>query len=130
MVSVFERGAAIVFGDYKAEAFWVKYIEFEMQQKEFKRVSKIYAQALSQPAGFLDEMLNRFHAFAAAHTVEELIVEPEDSASETKEDIMKRRDAKFRESQVLKSSREAFEAQILRPYFHVQPLDVPELAAW
>ena len=77
LLSVFERGAAVICGDFKSEPFWLKYIEFEILQKEFRNVSRIYNTMLGQPIATLDDTYARFQNFANGRALEELFTPEE-----------------------------------------------------
>ena len=154
--AVFERGAPLVGSDYAADLFWDRYLAFETARAgaDHSRVAALYRRALELPLRSLDRLWVRFQQFSLERSCSELLdeaseavlqahleaaglVPPRPAASDTAEDdgarklrVMPLLEAHFRRSQAGHAERLAWEGGVVRRYFHLRPLDAPQLGYW
>ncbi len=56
---LYERAADLVGSDYLAQTLWDKYLEFELSQKEYINVSRLYRRILGLPLEALAKYAER-----------------------------------------------------------------------
>jgi hypothetical protein len=58
--SVFERAVEKVGTDYLAQSLWDKYLDYELAQKDFANVTRLYSRVLAVPLDALAKYLERY----------------------------------------------------------------------
>jgi len=60
MARLFERAIEKVGTDYLAQSLWDKYLEYELSQKDFTNVTRLYTRVLSIPLEALSKYYERY----------------------------------------------------------------------
>jgi len=135
----FERAAAKVGDDFQAHSFWNKYIAFETQNEEYRRVANIYQRILGTPLSLLDEYYKKFKEFASSRPLNDLLSESESKVFDPKSveeserqrtEIMSRYDQVYLRTSQIKAAVDVFENRISRAYFHVKEVEATDIANW
>ena len=121
---LFKRAAEAVGSDANSEKFWDKYLEFEVSQTEWPLVLALYQQLLAVPTRVLDKYWDGFKQ----HTTNHPTTLPQDEAA--KKGFLDKCEQVYKLSAAQRDARATFEGQIKRSYFHVRPLDQPQLQNW
>lgn len=116
----FEMAIAAVGMNYHAEKLWVKYIEFEASQEEWDNVTKLFHRVLDMPHKALETFWDKFTKHANEH--------PPDAASP--QEYMKKWEGVCEEAKKKRSETQHWEDTCRRTYYHANPLDDAQLAAW
>ncbi|KAI3915646.1 hypothetical protein MKX01_015471 [Papaver californicum] len=157
---LFDRGLAYVGTDYLSYPLWDKFIEYEYSQQEWGRLATIYTQILESPNQQLDRYFTSFKELAGSRPLSEIRTAEEVSAAEASgqgvesevhpddpeyslkpvsaglteteelEKYVAVREEMYKKAKEFDSKIAGFETAIRRPYFHVRPLNSPELENW
>ncbi|KAJ3682409.1 hypothetical protein LUZ60_014982 [Juncus effusus] len=157
---LFERGLAYVGTDYRSDLLWDEYIRYEESQQAWKNLAIIYTKIFEHPIQQFDRYFNCFKELAASHPLSELKSPEETagesvqtksetgtngtdesstkppgteslpSESEELEKFIAIREEMFKKAKEFEYKIIGFESGVRRPYFHVKPLDEPELDNW
>ncbi|KAJ3185594.1 hypothetical protein HDU87_000217 [Geranomyces variabilis] len=157
--ALFERGADHVGSDFLSHPFWDKYIEFEDSKANHAGLMKILERIIHIPMHQYARYFERLSTLSVSQPVTSLVTadqyakleqevrfpirqEGQDATTEppvlTEEEVHMQIRQKIHtlKSAIYMSTQEAvqkrwvFEAEIKRPYFHVKPLDEPQLINW
>ncbi|KAG0342409.1 hypothetical protein BG004_005683 [Podila humilis] len=147
---LFERGAKHVGLDFMPHVFWDKYIEFLESKEEYGKLMKVMDRVIKIPMHQYARFFEKYAHLVSTRPIEDVI--SDEKYQEYKEQLTssgggeekpkEQLDAEIR-NQVLEASsliyantaaetnkRWPFEAEIKRPYFHVKPMDGPQLGNW
>lgn len=157
---LFERGATAVGLDFLSHPFWDKYIEFEERLEEYGKIYAILDRVVHIPMHQYARYFERFRQLAPTRPLEELLPEDtlaqfraeviaegappvqagtqqikmERGELEIEREIRVRIDNLqleiFARTQTETTKRWTYEAEIKRPYFHVNELDEAQLVNW
>ncbi|KAF9352212.1 hypothetical protein BGX34_000124 [Mortierella sp. NVP85] len=157
---LFERGADAVGMDFMPHVFWDKFIAFYEEDQDFPKLAKLMERIIKIPQHQYARFYQQYAQLMASHPVKELISEEQyesykaqlvaskiaqqdqDAESTSEEQIVEPQEPEIRQlildtcAQVHARTAEEtnkrwpFEAEIKRPYFHVKPMDLPQLANW
>ncbi|KAF9131381.1 hypothetical protein BGX30_013127 [Mortierella sp. GBA39] len=151
---LFERGAKCVGLDFMPHVFWEKFISFyeekEEHSKMFQLMERIIKIPMHQYARFYqqyvqlastrpmseilsEEQYNTFKAQATARGAQEESSEemPEEQLeAEIRRLVIEASGLIYARTAEETNKRWPFEAEIKRPYFHVKPMDMPQLSNW
>ncbi|BFZ62748.1 hypothetical protein YB2330_003858 [Saitoella coloradoensis] len=157
---LFERAANTVGLDFLAHPFWDKYIEFEERNERPDLIFKILDRVIHIPMHQYARYFQRYTAMAATRPLHELVNadvietfrndvlnEPVQAVQAGSQQIkMQRGEAEIEreirlriadlhkeichKTQTETAKRWTYEAEVKRPYFHVKPLDEPQLVNW
>jgi len=119
----FERAVDMVGSDYHAEKLWDKYIEYESAQEEWANVTKLYHRILALPIKALETFWEKFTKHANAHPPG-----PDEAASA--EEYMKKWEQVCSAAKEERSKTQRFETICKRNFFHANPLEEAQQAAW
>lgn len=133
---IFERAIAMVGMDFLSQPIWESYLDFEMSQEEYGRVTALLQRVLTVPLRELDQYWMRFKAHASTRLIVEMAI-PEQQAllSDLPEEQQRHQIMEWHERIFLRTNAELqqirpFEIQLTRTYFHVQPMDDEQLNIW
>lgn len=159
-IRLFERGANAVGLDFLSHPFWDKYIEFEERLEEYGKIFAILDRVVHIPMHQYARYFERFRQLAPTRPLEELLpadtlaqfraeviaeggspvqaggaqMKVERGEMEIEREIRVRIDnfhlEIFARTQTETTKRWTYEAEIKRPYFHVNELDEPQLVNW
>ena len=153
MRNIFESGATAVGLDFLAHPFWDKYVEYEesMAGSEGSRavlielLGRIIRIPMHQYARYYERYLTLVSSRPALECMDAenynmmlKNIQGSDGGKMTSEEIEKemksriQRDATtvYTHTQTETNRRWPFEAEVKRPYFHVKPLDEPQVQNW
>ncbi|KAI4967096.1 hypothetical protein ZWY2020_031053 [Hordeum vulgare] len=143
---LFDRGLAYVGTDYRSNTLWDEYIKYEESLQAWNHLAAVYTRILEHPIQQLDRYFNCLKELTATRSLSEILTaeetsmycltvenKPEVSSSTEAEDKAKYvsiREELYKKAKEYESKIISFEQAIRRPYFHVKPLDKPELENW
>ncbi|KAK1266238.1 hypothetical protein QJS04_geneDACA000076 [Acorus gramineus] len=154
---LFERGLAYVGTDYLSYPLWDAYISYEYSQQQWIHLALIYTRILENPIQQLDRYFNSFKELVASRPLSEIQTAEEAESSDpgvagevlpdgveqsskpvsaglTEEEKLEKyvaiREEMYKKAKEYDSKIVGFETAVRRPYFHVRPLDDPELDNW
>ncbi|KAG5187739.1 hypothetical protein JKP88DRAFT_206940, partial [Tribonema minus] len=120
--AVFEAALAAVGANPSAGPLWSMFAVFERAAGAgWERVCDIYTRALSEYLTDLPRLLDELRAVAAAESL---------GAEEAAAPRLAAAAAAAAASAAEVARRAPLEARLVRPFFHVKPLDATQLAAW
>lgn len=136
--SVFERAVEKVGTDYLAQSLWDKYLDYELAQKDFANVTRLYSRVLAVPLDALAKYLERWRVYASAYPVSDILPaeELEQLAVEETEEAKRAKAIASREEVYQATLQELAKIQPFenvireRPYFHVKPVSEELLDTW
>uniref|UniRef100_A0A7S2TNK8 Suppressor of forked domain-containing protein n=1 Tax=Lotharella oceanica TaxID=641309 RepID=A0A7S2TNK8_9EUKA len=135
----FERAATNVGNDFQAHSFWNKYIAFETQNEEYRRVANIYQRILGIPLSLLDEYYKKYKEFASSRPLNDLLSESEskvfdpksvEESEKQRSEIMARHEQVYLQTSQIKAAVDPFENHISRAYFHVKEVEDADISNW
>ncbi|OEL33725.1 Pre-mRNA-processing factor 39 [Dichanthelium oligosanthes] len=155
---LFERGLAYVGTDYRSNILWDEYIKYEEPLQAWSHLAVIYTRILEHPIQQLDRYFNCLKELASTRDLSEILTaeeasvygvtsdnstqaldgeahpdDPDKSSQPEAENLAKYlsvREEMYKKAKEYESKIIGFELAIRRPYFHVKPLDNPELENW
>ncbi|KAF8717970.1 hypothetical protein HU200_025435 [Digitaria exilis] len=155
---LFERGLAYVGTDYRSNNLWDEYIKYEESLQAWSHLAVIYTRILEHPIMQLDRYFNCLKELASTRDLSEILTaeeasvygvtsenstqpldgeahpeDPDKSSQPESENVAKYvsvREEMYKKAKEYESKIIGFELAIRRPYFHVKPLDNPELENW
>ncbi|CAL4921418.1 unnamed protein product [Urochloa decumbens] len=155
---LFERGLAYVGTDYRSNSLWDEYIKYEESLQAWSHLAVIYTRILEHPILQLDRYFNCLKELASTRGLLEILTaeeasaygvasenstqaldgeahpdDPDKSSKPEAENLAKyvsMREEMYKKAKEYESKIIGFELAIRRPYFHVKPLDNPELENW
>ncbi|KAI7898950.1 uncharacterized protein BX663DRAFT_441902 [Cokeromyces recurvatus] len=149
MESLFERAANCIGLDFLAHSFWDKYLEFaETRLANPKRVlellNRIVLIPMHQYARYYEKWRNiranmnpsealkpeQLEQFTKEIKEEKNITDPSEVQIALKEKFDNQTATVYKSTQDGTNKRWVYEAEIKRSYFHVKPLDRPQLQNW
>ncbi|KAF9427705.1 hypothetical protein BGZ94_004359 [Podila epigama] len=145
---LFERGAKSVGLDFMPHVFWDKYIEFFESKEEYAKLVQLMTRIIKIPMHQYARFFEKYAQLVSTRPIEEVVTE--EQYSQYKESLTAGGEEKSKEqldaeirNLVLEAGtkvyantaaetnkRWPFEAEIKRPYFHVKPMDLPQLSNW
>lgn len=148
--SLLERAASCIGLDFLAHPFWDKYIEFaETRLANPKRVLKLLDRIVLIPmhqyARYYEKWRGLRSSIKPSEAIDPLALEvfyreiheakgdaltPEEMEAALKEKLDAQTLDVYKKTQEGTNKRWVYEAEIKRPYFHVKPLDRPQLQNW
>ncbi|KAI9253174.1 hypothetical protein BY458DRAFT_443358 [Sporodiniella umbellata] len=148
--NLFERASVCVGQDFLAHPFWDKYIDFVENklvdaQKLLRLMDRIVIIPMHQYARYYEKWRNIRSSRKSSEAISEQDLKlmcaqikdekselPEGDALEAalKEKIEAHGVSVYKKTQEGTNKRWVYEAEIKRPYFHVRPLDRPQLQNW
>jgi len=135
---LFERAIEKVGTDYLAQSLWDKYLEYELSQKDFTNVTRLYTRVLSIPLEALSKYYERWKVYASAYPVGDILSpEEKQQLGDLETDEAKRAKTIARREEVYQATQQEltrihpYESVLRsRPYFHVTPLSEELLETW
>ncbi|KAI1297040.1 hypothetical protein EDD11_007250 [Mortierella claussenii] len=156
---LFERGAKAVGLDFMPHVFWDKFIAFYEEKQEYSKLAALMERIIKIPMHQYARFYQQYIQLVASRPLKEIISEEQyeeyksqltaskgDQESDqepsqpekTEEQLETEIRQLLTETSALVHARTAeetnkrwpFEAEIKRPYFHVKPMDLPQLANW
>ncbi|KAG0059235.1 hypothetical protein BGZ89_000566 [Linnemannia elongata] len=151
---LFERGAKCVGLDFMPHVFWEKFISFYEEKEEFSKMFQLMERVIRIPMHQYARFYQQYVQLASTRPMSEILSEEQyntfkakatarEGQDETSEEMPEEQlEAEIRrlviEASGLIYARTAeetnkrwpFEAEIKRPYFHVKPMDMPQLSNW
>ncbi|KAG2542600.1 hypothetical protein PVAP13_9NG648700 [Panicum virgatum] len=155
---LFERGLAYVGTDYRSNVLWDEYIKYEESLQAWSHLAVIYTRLLEHPIQQLDRYFNCLKELASTRALSDILTaeeasvygvasensnqaldgeahpdDPDKSSKPEAENLAKyisMREEMYKKAKEYESKIIGFELAIRRPYFHVKPLDNPELENW
>ncbi|KAF9586178.1 hypothetical protein BGW38_008895 [Lunasporangiospora selenospora] len=157
---LFERGSKCVGMDFMPHVFWDKYIEFLEEKSETTKAVQLLEHIIKIPMHQYARYFEKYSQLVASRPLNELIPEErlaayknqlgagqeskegeEDAPQETSQTeeqleaqirqlIMESATQVYTNTAMETNKRWPFEAEIKRPYFHVKPMDMPQLSNW
>ncbi|KAJ3332763.1 ribosomal RNA processing protein [Blyttiomyces sp. JEL0837] len=145
---IFERASAAVGYDFVSHTFWDKYIQFEETHNHPERALVILERIIRIPLHQYVRFFEKYTQLAATRPITELLPEDElekvqnearegaegKTTSEIEADVRSKiqgiKSAIYMQTHEAVVKRWVFESEIKRSYFHVKPLDEPQLQAW
>ncbi|KAK8446517.1 hypothetical protein SEVIR_9G500000v4 [Setaria viridis] len=155
---LFERGLAYVGTDYRSNILWDEYVKYEESLQAWSHLAVIYTRILEHPIQQLDRYFNCLKELASTRDLSEILTaeeasvygvasensaqvldgethpdDPDKSSKPEAENLAKyvsMREEMYKKAKEYESKIIGFELAIRRPYFHVKPLDNPELENW
>ncbi|KAF8928469.1 hypothetical protein BGZ58_009627 [Dissophora ornata] len=156
---LFERGANAVGLDFMPHVFWDKYLAFHEEKEEYPKMVKLLERIVTIPMHQYARFYQQYAQLLASRPLTELLSEEQynkykeqltvkDADGQTQDSaISEEKPQEQLELEMLQVIMEAsarvhahtaeetnkrwpFEAEIKRPYFHVKPMDMPQLTNW
>ncbi|KAG0207012.1 PRP39 pre-mRNA processing factor 39 [Mortierella sp. GBA30] len=157
---LFERGASAVGMDFMPHVFWDKFIAFYEEKEEYSKLATLMERIIKIPMHQYARYYQQYAQLVSTRPLSELFseekyseykeqltsgktIEGQDEGESKEEEKTKEElEAELRQMILERSAlvhartaeetnkRWPFEAEIKRPYFHVKPMDLPQLANW
>ncbi|KAF9129065.1 hypothetical protein BGW39_004492 [Mortierella sp. 14UC] len=150
---LFERGAKCVGLDFMPHVFWEKFIAFYEEKEEYSKLFQLMERVIKIPMHQYARFYQQYVQLVSTRPMKEILSEEQYGTYKTKvtaaaaegqeEELPEEQlEAEIRrlviEASGLIYARTAeetnkrwpFEAEIKRPYFHVKPMDMPQLSNW
>ncbi|KAJ5068957.1 pre-mRNA-processing factor 39 [Anaeramoeba ignava] len=140
--NLFERAIEAVGTDFFSTNLWNDYIEWEFSQNKPENVTKIYQKVIQIPIQQIEIYWQNYKRHAQTRPLSEL--EPENLSQNENEEkkeneqnnlfklqtILQKQEQEFQKTLVKFNKIIIYESGILRPYFHIHPLDDQQLYIW
>ncbi|KAK3816710.1 MAG: hypothetical protein J3R72DRAFT_461126 [Linnemannia gamsii] len=150
---LFERGAKCVGLDFMPHVFWEKFIAFYEEKEEYSKLFQLMERVIKIPMHQYARFYQQYVQLVSSRPMNEVLSEEQYSTYKAKVTaaVADSQEAEVSEEQleaeirrlVIDASgliyartaeetnkRWPYEAEIKRPYFHVKPMDMPQLSNW
>ncbi|KAF9187342.1 hypothetical protein BGZ50_001984 [Haplosporangium sp. Z 11] len=156
---LFQRGANSVGMDFMPHVFWDKFIAFYEEKEEYAKLAKLMERIIKIPMHQYARYYQQYTQLLSTRPLTDLISDEQYKEYVTRLSVPEKVEGQEQESTPVEKSKEQleaeirqlllescasvntrtgeetlkrwpFEAEIKRPYFHVKPMDMPQLTNW